>query len=744
MRHRTLLLAALLWTFAAVAVSAEPAAPRTIVALVDVAPSDTLKYSRVHQMATMPLNHLGLTVELHNMSEGLPDLTGRDDVRGILTWFTTSNRPGAYDYLEWAEKQVAAGRRYVILGELGALVDQQRGTIPTDRVNRFLEHIGVDFEGSSIPFSVGLAYQTLDVRYWAFEERPPLPPPYSIIRLARKDATAHVVVQRANDPDSRSAVVVTSPGGGFVADGYIAELDPGSTIRRWLINPFRFFARAFDTDDLPKPDTTTLVGRRVFYSHVDGDGWRNPSEVKLDGKLASSPEVLMERIARRFPDLPVTIAPIAAELDPAWIDSPTARDSARRLFALPNVEPGSHTYTHPFQWSFFRNYDAKLEHQIVETLGVGGQSMSSHGVVADGVTTEPTTDTGTKVNKRYEVPRAFYLKPFDLALEIAGSFERIGEFTGGHPVALMQWSGDTTPFEAALRAAREAGVPNINGGDTRFDSDYPSYGFVAPIGVKVGAERQIYASNSNENTYTDLWSGRFFGYRHLQETLRRTETPIRVKPINIYYHSYSAERVASLNAVVENLEFARRQQIVPIKASHFARIAGGFYQTRLVPLDGRRWRVENRGALQTIRFDRAALTTVDFERSSGVVGARGLQGSLYVALDPAVEAPVIALSERERSDIPAVADRPYLLDSRWPVSNVEASGSRVQATVGGFGDGEMTWIVPRPGRWTVTLDDPGGRKFDQTITVGDDNRLPFTLPAGRNPERSFVLTVTGG
>ena len=77
-----------------------------------------------------------------------------------------------------------------------------------------------------------------------------------------------------------------------------------------------------------------------------------------------------------------------------------------------------------------------------------------------------------------------------------------------------------------------------------------------------------------------------------------------------------------LNAVVENLEFARRQAIVPIKASHFARIANGFYRTRFVPLDGRRWRVEDRGALQTIRFDRASLTTVDFARSAGVVGAR--------------------------------------------------------------------------------------------------------------------------
>ena len=94
--------------------------------------------------------------------------------------------------------------------------------------------------------------------------------------------------------------------GVFVGEGFVAEIDFGNTIRRWLINPFRFFAQAFGTDGLPKPDTTTMVGRRIFYSHVDGDGWRNQSEVKLDDRKASAAEVLYDRIATRFSDLPVT------------------------------------------------------------------------------------------------------------------------------------------------------------------------------------------------------------------------------------------------------------------------------------------------------------------------------------------------------------------------------------------------------------------------------------------------------
>lgn len=717
---------------------ADTVAPRTVIALVDVAAKDTLKYSRIHQMATMPLNHLGLVVELHDLAKGLPDLDGRDDVRGILSWFSTSERRGAFAYLDWAEHQLAAGRRFVVLGEIGALIDKDKGAVPLDRVNRFLRQIGVQYDGSFVPLPVDMTYLRDDPLIWGLEDHPVPPPPFPVLHVSRSDATVHVQVGRTDDPDRSSTVVVTSPSGGFAADGYVADIDFGNVIRRWRIDPFRFFARAFGTDGLPKPDTTTLVGRRIFYSHVDGDGWRNKSEVLLDGKPASAAQVMLDRIVRQYPDLPVSVAPIAAEMNPDWVDDPVARETARQLFALPQVEPASHTYTHPFQWSFFKDYDPALENRIVEKLGRPAGTYDLHG---EGASAEQEPLPGSGFNTRYSVPRAFYDRPFDLDMEIGGSIRLLQKLAGNRPVDLLQWSGDTTPFEAAIRATREAGIPNINGGDTRFDAEYPSYGFVAPVGVKVGAERQIYASNSNENTYTDLWTGRFFGFRHLQETLTRTESPIRIKPIDVYYHTYSAERVASLNAVIDNLEFARRHLVVPIRTSRFARIAEGFYSARFVALGDGHWRVEGRGALQTVRFDRATLRTVDLAKSDGVIGFRHLQGSLYVALDPAAVAPVIALKDNEAVDRDAPGARPYLIDSRWRIERLQVSGTQATMTVSGFGKGEMTWIVPHPGQWRVALDEPA---FSQTVRVGDDLHLHFVLPADDGESARLSLAADGG
>ena len=237
----------------------------------------------------------------------------------------------------------------------------------------------------------------------------------------------------------------------------------------------------------------------------------------------------------------------------------------------------------------------------------------------------------------------------------------------GKRVELVQWSGDTLPFREAMAAVRRAGLRAINGGDTRFDGDFPSFAWVAPVGRQVGQDWQVYSSNSNENTYTDLWTDRFFGFTFLMRTIRNTELPLRVKPFNVYYHMYSGEKLAALNAVRRNLEYARTQQLAPVATSRYAAIAEGFFAARLEQLGPRRWRVANRGALSTVRFDRASRLGVDFERSTGVVGARHQHGALYVTLDEEAPAPEVVLRDLRADEQTPSAARPFLVQARWRV-----------------------------------------------------------------------------
>src|SRR5262249_24645953 len=87
----------------------------------------TPEESMIHQMAEMPLNHLGLVVEYHDVRKPLPDLTQRPDVRGILSWYRSENPisdlPG---YVTWATNAIDRGKKFVVMGVSGLSFDEEK------------------------------------------------------------------------------------------------------------------------------------------------------------------------------------------------------------------------------------------------------------------------------------------------------------------------------------------------------------------------------------------------------------------------------------------------------------------------------------------------------------------------------------------------------------------------------------------------------------------------------------------
>jgi hypothetical protein len=567
-----------------------------------------------------------------------------------------------------------------------------------------------------------------DPKTVAFERAlPEILPAFGIFRPSDDLVKALLVVQGPQGKADESDLATIGRQGGIVSPGYGYFRDPAFLRTRWYIDPFAFFSAVFDTDALPKPDVTTVSGRRLFHSHIDGDGWLNESQVPgYAGRHIVSAEVILHEIVDGYPDLPVTVAPIVAELDPAWHGSKAAMELAREIFSRPNVEPASHTYSHPFQWGFFRNYDPASEKPFRSIYDARGQNRYQ-GADPDDKSHEMQAARAAGLHTGYRIPRAYGDRPFDIDQEIGGAIAFLQKLTPpGKPVRLVQWSGDTSPFPLALRLTRQAGALNINGGDSRFDAEYPSYSSVAPIGARVGGEIQIYAAGSNENTYTDLWTNRYFGYRYLRQTWINTGTPLRIKPLNLYYHIYSAERLASLKAVKENLDWIRQQNVAPISTYNYAAIAEGFFTTRIEQTGPQSWRIADHGRLGTIRFDGPlAQLSPDLQASEGVIGWRHDDNVLYVAVDPDVPQPRIALTAA-----PADQARPRLHDARWRVHGFacDAGGCRMQ--VQGYGEGSFAWQVAPGSRWHASLTATGGGIAAQLDAVADANgRLAFTLPA---------------
>ena len=699
---------------------------RTILALYDSRYDEETRRLPIHQITEMPLNHLGLVVRYHDINTPLPPLASMQDVRGVLTWFRDDSMRDPVGFLAWATAALDAGKKFVVIGDASATFDLKKHRTPAAALTQFWSRLGLrsDGEWKTITYDLKIAYR--DPVMVEFERPfagvlPAFPRMTKIDRLMK----SYLVIRKGDDPRTDSELLTIGPHGAYVAPGYLHfSRTEDSPRRQWYVNPFEFFRAAFNTDEIPKLDTSTISGRRIFYSHVDGDGWRNLTEIsRYRTRKTLSAEVILEDVLKAFPDLPVTVAPVAGDLDPAWSGTRESLRVAKAIFALPNVEAGTHTYSHPLDWKAAEAArpvppDAGIVARILAWVGYGVHAEAASDVRTD------RTDVVVTDKGRLEA-RSYNTRPFSLDLEIRESADFINALLPpGKRVKIVQWSGNTSPSAKVIAATRAAGLRNLNGGDTRFDPEFKSYGWVSPLGKQVGDERQIYASNSNENTYTDLWTGRFFAFKYLEATLKNTESPVRVKPHNVYFHMYSGEKLPGALAVVENYRYARSQELAPITAATYAAIVDGFFSARIVKIGDRRWRIERRDALQTIRFDRSAHLSVDFSKSHGVVGQRAYQGSLYVSLDAAAASPVVALTDTS-------ALGPYLSHSRWQVSSVQVRGMGFLFDTQGFGAGESIWKVAPNTSFVVRVTSSSGT-VSQRQRSDPDGTLSLKVVARTN------------
>ena len=438
-------------------------------------------------------------------------------------------------------------------------------------------------------------------------------------------------------------------------------------------------------------------------------------------RLPSAQVVLRELIAP-YPGLPVTVGLVAADADPDHGGQLSARPIARAIFALPQVEVGSHTYTHPYRSGLFEAYDRALEQRLVQ-----------------------------------EATRAKNERPADLTTRAepqidAGAYQRDAALFCSAAVRSWPRGGRITTRRGCAGAARQAGKALSSGaaGSQAFRSRRPhdaagrraqhqrrrrppgqplSIAHLLAADLTHGRQRAPDLRGQQQRICLCGGNRPDHAFLLLAETLRNTEQPVRLRGFNLYYHMYAAERSASLNAVRHFLELADKGAYVPISASHYAAIADSFFPTELW-LDGPdRWSIQGRHDIETVRFDRAAGKSVDLPVSAGVLGMKRHGDALYVALDPAVERPIVALRDRDDDDRTAdQTGRPYLSESRWRLSHL-ALALRIAFTASGFGPGQMSWRGVPAGRYRIEARRGSASVWSSAAQVDATGVLDFTIEA---------------
>jgi hypothetical protein len=597
--------------------------------------------SDIHRKLEFVFNYYGFTVDYHDINRPLPSDSEMSSRAGIVSWFGRDGMKNPDAYAVWLSKQIRKNIKVIILGEAGFSMDEKKQNISIERVNSVMSLLGLQFSEqffdnpllSSISKSKGAEYvefeRSLENEIAAFrkvESRSPA-----------NDVWLSVISKGDKVP---SDLIVVNKRGAYVQDGFVLFNHPQDNLSSWRVNPFRLVETLFASNLYPIPDTTTLNGKRIFFSQIDGDGFLNVSNV--DRNLTSG-EVIYKEILQKY-QLPITASVITIEMDPSKgvVKNDKSAQIARRIFALPHVAIGSHTFSHPLSWS--QNPSAaELENYI---------------------NTKNTKKKHTGPILSYDIPGLV----LDYKSETVGSLEFINSHLApkNKKGEILLWSGSCLPPAEAIKDLDEKNFLNINGGDSRMDELYNSHSSLSPLSRRPGNFIQVYAGNANENTYTNLWSPPFSGYKDVIQTFERTESPHRMKPVDIYYHFYSGEHEASLKSLRLAYDWVLRHDLIALYAADYVRIVKGFLSTKIDILGARRFFIRNHGQEKTFRFKTTSLFP-DYNKSQNIIGHQVFQDELYVYLGNE-ESSLVELTEM-------APENPYLISSNGKLkSKVKENG----------------------------------------------------------------------
>ncbi|ETR74108.1 MAG: polysaccharide deacetylase [Candidatus Magnetoglobus multicellularis str. Araruama] len=425
---------------------------------------------------------------------------------------------------------------------------------------------------------------------------------------------------------------------------------PGIIQKKWYLNPFLFFEDALGIKNMPRPDPTTLNGLRVAFSHIDGDAFGGPSRINPKKSCA---EIVRDEVLKKY-QYPVTVSVIVAEIAPEAVGNKERVDLAKNIFALPNVEPASHAYSHPYYWN---------EHSTVKD-----RYPSQYGIPVPGYT-------------------------FDAEKEIVYSMNYISKHLApkDKPCRVMLWSGACDPTERDLTLCKSHQIYNMNGGDTVFDDANNSYTAVAPIYRKVGRTYQIHCGQANENILTNLWEGPYYGFREIIKTMKKTGHPKRIKPIDIYYHFYSGEYQSSLKALQNVYEWVLEQDILLVYTSEYIQMVQGFLDAAISKNNEGHYIITHYNHCLTMRFDHYD-TYPDMRKCDNVLGYINTPQGLYVSLKPNTQKAVIAFpAENEKTQ-----QVPYIEQASGWIMHFSVKGRHIQLDYKGFGKGSIRMAGLQP------------------------------------------------
>ena len=521
-------------------------------------PGDDKVFVRAHRLLATPLEYLGYIPILWDLqTKGFPKRF--DNYAGVIVSMAKDLKD-LNQYYSWVQSVIKSGVRILLLSD---------ASIPN---STHLKKLGITVTVNEDKLSSDYPIIQQDDMI-GYETKPLIRYRYNFYN----PKNSKVILASKNSKGVKSVLSAITPWGGYVLNSSYMSFFREDIF--WNIDPFKLFKQALKLKDFPIPDIMTKNGKRLLWIHIDGDGLVSGVEFKTTPTIAA--QQLLESVVKKY-DLPHSISIIEGEVSKKGVYpkfSEIATKYARKIFKQPNVLVASHTYSHPFNWA------------IVEK----NPTITGHNLPVK--------------NFRFSAKR-----------ELSGSLDFINKNLApkDKKAKTVFWSGNCLPSENVLRYASKNNILAINGGETVRTQTKNSLEKISPIGIRRGKYYQIYAAVENENVFTNDWLGPYWGYELAIQTFQMTEKPIRIKPINIYYHFYITTKMASLNSLRKVYKWALSQEINPIYVTEYIQKAHNFYYAS-VAKKGDRYIFGGLKYIDELRLPKN-LGFVDIQNSKGVVG----------------------------------------------------------------------------------------------------------------------------
>jgi len=640
---------------------------KKVLILWDSSESNSLDYttSLAHQKLEVVLNHYGIQADYLNIHNKIPDSFLKTSVikkyRALITWINNDKSIDPIKTLKLFQAFKKENIKLALLGDIPLNNHPNMKKVKNFFKNKYL----IDYTDRILENQLVLEIKSiLDKNLVEFER--PLTNEISIARVVKaltKNVSKLLVITDQVE-NTESDIIFHNQNIFYAQSNYILYSNNYNNISQWRLNPFYLTKWILNFKNDLMPDTTTLYGKRILYSHIDGDAFVSISDIDRKSYCG---EIILNKIINSF-KLPISTSFVAAEIDEKILGSRRLTKIIENFIENPYIEIASHTYSHPLSWNKVPTAEEiKIYSDIIK-------GYKSGPILA------------------YKIPNYVEL---DYNKEITESLSFINKLAKKNKKTnMIFWSGSCKPPEEALKITSDNKILNMNGGDSRFDKRFPSFSHLYPLYRRVGNYYQVYSSNSNENTYTNLWEGPFGGFAEAIDTFKNTEEPYRIKPINIYYHFYSGEKESSLTALKKVYSWSLEQNVIPIFTSDYIKFINSFIGIKINKINNFKYSISNNRDLRTFKINKKV--NIDYNKSEGIIGHKYKSGVTYISTLPNTEC-ILTLTGTTKNKYP------YIVESDGFINKYKFSKNKLKLEFKSYYKKKL--VINNPGKTIKQNDD---------------------------------------